>query len=271
MYSNDLFGNKSDAYEPCHHPQVVNKSDIKAQHIRSTTKKEFLEPHQDPPRRSIDINLYQNGTRTVPITLTIKVQLCGPCTCSSLRSSTCYPKMSPIQNPRQPVADPILPETNLQSKISSKGTCDSPSRMNPRHPHPPVAEPLLLKTHPQTNGSSKGTRALPNTPILNQKQQKSNQNDSSTKRTQTTITIQNCPKEQLIIEQRQCPTLAPGIKLIMDKTTHSKNINDPDQNWIYGMCAMVEDVLVFKSNDRFKLIAPKSRRKQLLELAHQSD
>ena len=73
MYSNDLFGNKSDAYEPCHHPQVVNKSD---QHIRSTTKKEFLEPHQDPPRRSIDINLYQNNTRTVPITLTIKVQLC---------------------------------------------------------------------------------------------------------------------------------------------------------------------------------------------------
>ena len=56
---------------------VVDKSDAEAQRRRSSPKMEFLEHHQDPPRRSINIRLRQNGTKVaVPITLTINVQLC---------------------------------------------------------------------------------------------------------------------------------------------------------------------------------------------------
>ena len=44
---------------------------------RLSTKIQLFEHHQDPPRQPINIRFCRTGTRAVPITLIIKLQLCG--------------------------------------------------------------------------------------------------------------------------------------------------------------------------------------------------
>ena len=85
------------------------------------------------------------------------------------------------------------------------------------------------------------------------------------------IALNSCPKDQFIEDQQKCPELAPGIQLLTSKETSPKLPENHDQSWIYDRCDMTNGVLAFRARDGIKWVAPKSWRKILLELAHQSD
>ena len=85
------------------------------------------------------------------------------------------------------------------------------------------------------------------------------------------IALNSCPKEIFMEDQNKCPELAPGIQLLACKGTGLKRPVNHDQSWICDRCDMTNGVLTFRARDGIRWVAPKSWRKILLELAHQSE
>ena len=118
-------------------------------------KQEFLEHHQDPPRRSINIRVHRNGTKVaVPITLTINLQLYRSRVLArrfALRRAK--PKVPATQvNTLRP--QPRLEDDGQAESVSRQlqdlGVTDPVLYSTPVQNHM-VADPVLPKTLPQLN------------------------------------------------------------------------------------------------------------------------